>query len=546
MGKLCTLALMMVLAPIGYAATGGTISGTVKGPDGAPFRGAFVRAENAKSKMTMMVLSDNQGKYWADNLAPGTYAVWATALGFKSHPLRRTDVKVEEGQTVSVSFAMQKGVVQWNQLTKYQTGVLLPDAKGKDEFLQQCMNCHGISKIGGMRLDHEGWIAAIDVMRKMDVANVRPAVADQVAEYLATVLGPDSDTPQSPAQLPGYQKVKQERDYFSDEALNIVYVDYPLTGEPGDRPGTGNPDKDGNIWSEMDGGVARLNPTTGEVKVWRLDDPRRPGIHEVLPAPDGSVWLTITGDNALARFDIRTEKFDPVYKDVYDGALPPQKEPNVPWHGLRDQSGGQDGRPRIHTSVIDLQGNIWATGRPLKKFDTKTKKYTNFPDVPDTYGIAVDQQGNVWATEMNSMEHHSIVKVDVKTNKVTKYTPPNADARPRRLKVDSQGNIWFGDYQGGYATRFDPKTETFKLYKMPGPMPTPYGFEVDRNDNVWYASMYTDVIGRLDPKTGKFTEYPTPYGEKGTRDMFEDSQGRIWYGAQPYGKVGYFYVRKGN
>ena len=296
----------------------------------------------------------------------------------------------------------------------------------------------------------------------------------------------------------------------------------------------------------MDGGVARLNPTTGEVKVWRLDDPRRPGIHEVLPAPDGSVWLTITGDNALARFDIRTEKFDPVYKDVYDGALPPQKEPNVPWHGLRDQSGGQDGRPRIHTSVIDLQGNIWATGRPLKKFDTKTKKYTNFPDVPDTYGIAVDQQGNVWATEMNSMEHHSIVKVDVKTNKVTKYTPPNADARPRRLKVDSQGNIWFGDYQGGYATRFDPKTETFKLYKMPGPMPTPYGFEVDRNDNVWYASMYTDVIGRLDPKTGKFTEYPTPYGEKGTRDMFEDSQGRIWYGAQPYGKVGYFYVRKGN
>jgi virginiamycin B lyase len=537
---------LLLIASRGYTATGGTVAGTVKGPDGAPFKAAFVRVQDVNTKMTTMVLTNPQGKYFADNLTPGGYLVWATSTGFKSDPARVSDVKVEDGQTVTLNFTMQKSLVQWNQLTKYQAGMLLPDAKGKDEFLMQCMNCHGFAKIGGMRHDHEGWIDAIDIMRRTGVASIQPDVADRVAGYLAAVFGPDSDTPLSPAQLPGYAKVQREHDSFSDDSLNIVYVDYQLTGDPKDRPGTSKPDHNGNMWMEMRGGLSRLNPETGELKTWRLSPPySRSAIHEILPTPDGSVWLTLEAENGLARFDTRTEKFD-TWNDVYDGAVPPQKEPNVPWPRLRDLPGMQDGKPRSHTSVIDHQGNIWVSGRPLKKFDVKTQKFTNFSDVPDCYGIVVDQQGIVWTTEINSMEHHSLVKVDPKTNKVAKYLPPDPLTRPRRVKIDPQGNVWFADYQQGKAIRFDPKTETFKEYQMPGPMPTPYGFEVDHNGNVWYSSMYTEVIGRLDPKTGKFTEYPSPYEEKGTRDMFEDSKGRIWYGAQPYFKAGYIRLRTGD
>jgi virginiamycin B lyase len=220
-----------------------------------------------------------------------------------------------------------------------------------------------------------------------------------------------------------------------------------------------------------------------------------------------------------------------------------EMEPNAPWPNLRYTAGEQTGAPRRHTAIVDLQGNIWSSGRPLSKFDVETKKFTFFPEVPDTYGIALDKDGNVWFAEFNSRDHHSIGKVDVKTNKVTKWTPPSSDTRPRRLKIDSKGTVWFGDYFGGNLTRFDPKTQTFKEYKLPGPMPTPYGIGIDHNDKLWYASMYTDVIGKLDPDTGKVIEYPTPYGERGTRDMFEDAQGRIWYGAQPYGKVGYVHLR---
>ena len=132
--------------------------------------------------------------------------------------------------------------------------------------------------------------------------------------------------------------------------------------------------------------------------------------------------------------------------------------------------------------------------------------------------------------------------VDVDTDKVTQFQPPPG-VTPRRIKLDSQGMVWMGDYFGGSLTRFNPNSKEFKVFKLPGPMPTPYGIGVDHNDNIWYASMYTDVIGKLDPKTGKITVYPSPYGERGTRDMFEDNQGRIWYGAQPYYKAGYVRLR---
>jgi len=546
--------ILSLLACSAHAATGGNIAGTVKGPDGAPFKAAFVRAQNTQNKMVTIVLSNAQGKYLVNDLAPGTYDVWAVSPEYKSDPARRMGIKVSDGQMVSLDFTMQKSTVQWSQLTRYQAGILLPkpttqpEAKDRDVLLQNCFGCHGMSK-WGMRADRDGWASAIGVMRVVGVADIKPEIAEQAATYLSSVFGPDSETPPTPMQMPEYKSVRLDHESWSDDALNIMYVDYQLTGEPKDRPGTGRPDKNGFIWLEMGGGLAKLNPETGEVKVFRLDDPSRPAIHEVFPTADGSsVWLTIQDQNALVRFDTHTEKFDPVYKDEWNGPRPRQTNTIAPWPQFRNNEVETIGSgPRTHTAVADPAGNIWVSGRPLKKFDIETKKYTNFPDVPDTYGIAIDQEGNVWAGEFTARDYRKLVKVDSKTNKVSKFAPPNTDDQlngaPRRVKVDSQGYVWCADYFGGNLTRFDPKTKTFKIFKIPGPTPTPYGMGVDHNDNVWYTSFYTDVTGRLDPKTGKFIEYPSPYGERSTRDLNEDSKGRIWYGAESLFRVGYMRLR---
>src|SRR5258706_13933237 len=99
-----------------YAAPGSTISGAIAGPDGAPFRAAFVRAQNVKTKMMMMVLSDNEGKYSTDKLLAGTYEVWATTTGYRSDPAKRASVTRQENQTAKAHLAMQKSTLHGSEL----------------------------------------------------------------------------------------------------------------------------------------------------------------------------------------------------------------------------------------------------------------------------------------------------------------------------------------------------------------------------------------------------------------------------------------------
>ena len=74
---LVSLTLMVLLASSALAAT---VTGSVTGPDGKPFMGAFVVAENAQNKMTVSVLSNQQGRYHIGNLPDATYKVRISAI----------------------------------------------------------------------------------------------------------------------------------------------------------------------------------------------------------------------------------------------------------------------------------------------------------------------------------------------------------------------------------------------------------------------------------------------------------------------------------
>ena len=80
------LAALPLTALMSATALGASIIGTVTGPDGKPFMGAFVAAENPQSRMTVNVLSDAQGRYHIDNLPAATYTVRVAAIGYKSEP----------------------------------------------------------------------------------------------------------------------------------------------------------------------------------------------------------------------------------------------------------------------------------------------------------------------------------------------------------------------------------------------------------------------------------------------------------------------------
>src|SRR6266700_1743975 len=111
-------------------AYGATIAGSVKGPDGAPFKGAFVQAQNTKTRITVNVLSQKDGRYRFENLPSGDYELRIRAIGYTADP--RAGVKLSENQAASFDWVLQKGTVRWRDLSLYKGEKLIPNIRGKE------------------------------------------------------------------------------------------------------------------------------------------------------------------------------------------------------------------------------------------------------------------------------------------------------------------------------------------------------------------------------------------------------------------------------
>ena len=522
------LGIVLCLAPLAHGA-GGALSGNVKDPSGAPFKGAFVNARNAQTTLTMHVLSDRQGNYRMEGLPFGEYEVSIRAVGFRSEP--KTGVKLASETPVPINFALSKSIVRWTDLSDYQMRELLPEGKGKEEVVGRCTACHGLqSRMAGTRRDEAGWKRSVDFMRNPQtgvgyfLTNFTDEQAANTVTYLTNVFGVDSDLPRSPAELPKYESLKKT---FSDETLNIVYVDYDLG--PSRFAWNAHPDNKGSAWMPYYGNgnrIGKLNLETGKVDEFRTPEPNSAGVHSAMAGPDGTVWFTQQATGKLGKYDPRTGQVTEL---------------------IQPRTNGPDGKPRRlsrHTVRIDSKGMVWTTGSPLARYDPKTGAFTEFwQDVPNVYGLTLDKDDNAWFAEFR--EDGKIGRVDAKTLKVTKWAPLTPKARPRRIVVDADGIVWFGEYDAGKMGRFDPKTEKMTEYPLPGPSPTPYALSVDGQGYVWYSSRDTDVLGRLDPKTGAVIEYPFPYPENTSRDYFTDAQGRVWFTSPANSKAGYLFVRSG-
>jgi virginiamycin B lyase len=502
------------LSPFAY---GATIKGTVKGPNGSSVMGVFVQAQNMKNRILYSVLSDKLGRYSMENLPAGEYEVKIRAIGYKAPP--QGGVNLAADGNASIDFALEKGIVRWSDLTLYQGKQLLPQGTGRDTLFGNCFICHGFqTRMAAVRRDEEGWRDRVNYMRVSMAFQLSSRVTDEEADglisYLTSVFGQDSTTP-PPAELPEYKSTVRP---FSAEAMNIVYVEYDVSGSKG-LPWSAAPDKDGNLWMPFYGRgneVARLNPKTGEVKRFPLPFEQTAGVHSAFPAPSGKVWFTEFALNRLAELDPETGKITEFPDSV-----------QVPGY-----------RAGKHTVRVDARGNAWASGSPFSKLDLETGKYTDFMEVPSSYGITFDKEGNVWFCVLQ--KDGKIGRVDAKTGEVKQWSPPT-QGTPQRIQVDSDGIVWFGERTGNKIGRFDPKTETFKEYPLPGPDASPYALAV-KDHFIWYASTDQDLIGRLDPDTGKVIEYPFPQSEAMMREFFIDAQGRIWFAAPTSNKVGYFYL----
>jgi len=519
--------LLVVTGLVLYLAAscfGATVSGTIKGPDGAPLEGVFVQARNTKTKITAFVLSDRQGRYRLEKLTAGEYQVQVKASGFRADP--QNGVTLTADQNATFDFALAPAAVRWNELSIYQAKKLWPNEKAKETIFARCFICHGFqTRMASVRRDADGWQDRVQFMRDAMHFSLSWRFTDgdaaDVAGYLNKLYGQESVLAKSAADAPGYKETLRP---FTGDAMNIAYVEYDMPG-PSRMPFSAAPAKDGSVWIPNFGianKISRLDPKTGEIQDYPVPNEGTAAVHSAIAAADGSVWLTEQASNKLGRWDPVTKKITE-YQDTY----------------LPGKEGTEEGGSR-HTVRIDPKGMVWSSGYPLTRFDPETGKFNDFPEAAHTYSLDFDKDGNVWFTNPGTGQ---IGKVDAKTLKVMQWTPPTPNTYERRIAVDSDGTVWFGEFRAGKIGRFDPKTQTFKEYDCPGGADTfPYALGIGTDHSVWYSSYYLDVIGRLDPKTGKITEYPFPHSENTIREFFRDSEGRMWYGSPSNNKVGYFYL----
>ena len=529
---------ILATVPLAVAAT---ISGTVKGPDGAPFQGAFVEARNTTTRIMTDVLSHQDGSYEVPDLSRGEYQLTIRAVGYKAAP--QNGIVLTPNQHAEHDFVLEKGTVNCADLSVWQGKILMPDGPGKNLIFGQkeqsggpCFACHDFqSRMANRRLDKSGWTDLVNLMRHDAVPYfIGPngafpftdQMADQAATYLNQVFGMDSSLAASPADLPAYKDTVRS---FSSEAMNIVYVVYPAPNKYW-LPFQVYPPTDGSIWVANYGNanqVDRINPETGKAESYHVPCPHASGTHAVEVGPDGFAWFAEQGCNRVGKIDPHSGKVT-----EYDAGYPAGKE----W-GLRGGS-----KHDSHPMMVDGKLYVFSSGGPATRLDPATGKFTTIEGIADSYDVIEDKHtGNLWFTDIST--NGTLREVDPKTLKVILNYAPAADPanfRSHRITFDSKGNVWV-TCRGTSVCRLDPNSKAFKEFTPLGPNKSDYAIAADPSDKIWYSMSDLDEIQRLDPENGKIVEYPFPYPEI-TMRRFWWYQGHMWWASPANGVVGYFYL----
>jgi streptogramin lyase len=282
----------------------------------------------------------------------------------------------------------------------------------------------------------------------------------------------------------------------------VVYTTWelPVTMRPHDtRIGA-----DGSIWFNHfnDNALGRLNPKTGEVKVWRWPYRAKQGSFEptgarTMMGPDkqGKLYIGNQAQSGVVVFDPTTEKFE-----------------------FHDPPGGGE---MMDVSAAHVDGYAWRPGSSgAYKIDLKTWEYTQLkaPKPTPSYDIAADPHNNLYGAGRTST---NVWRVDTKTGEFSFYDIPEKPrgvgglgGGMRRGITDAKGRLWWGGFDGNFVGMLDPtlpKGKEMTLYAVPFPWFFPYDAQYDEHGYTWTGGIYADRVARLQLDTGEWTFYLLPF-----------------------------------
>jgi virginiamycin B lyase len=525
------VAAMTLSAPLAWADAPPALQGQVTSTEEGPMEGVVISASQAGSTITISVVTDDKGHYAfpAARLSPGHYTLAIRAAGYELAAPQSADVS--KGQSATAALALKKTKRLSAQLTDAEWMMSAPGTDAQRQFLSNCVDCHTVQRI--FQSTHD---AAEFQQLFVRMSGYSPG-------SVPTHPQPTVGGPQRPFGT------KEQMQPYADwlASINLSETeswDYPLKTLPRVRgPGTrviiteyalpradAEPhdvimDKDGMVWYSDFGQqfIGMLDPATGKVTDYPLPmvKPGFPtGTLDLEPDPDGNIWVSMMYQTGVARLDLATKTLK---------TFPLPKE----WQANHTQES------MVSPTFDKVDGKVWTNNQDMHAFyrlDPQTGQYENVGVRKDAegrginaYGMPADHQNGLYLMNFGGAE---IGHLDAKSLNLVIYPTPTPHSRPRRGRVDANGDLWFAEYNGNAIGKFDPKTEKITEYKLPTPFSDPYDVVPDKDGDVWAASMLTDRVDRLDPKTGNVIEYPLPR-DTNIRRVFVDNRSEpptLWVG----------------
>ena len=193
-----------------------------------------------------------------------------------------------------------------------------------------------------------------------------------------------------------------------------------------------------------------------------------------------------------------------------------------------------------HDVAPAADGGVWYTAQrtgELGYLDPKTGATRMVKLGPGSapHGVIVGPDGAPWVTDGGL---NAIVRVDAKTNEVTRYPLPGPDANLNTATFDKDGMLWFTG-QSGYFGHLDPKTGAVKV--LPSPRGAgPYGITTTPDGRIFYASLAGSHIAWIDIKADSAMPIDPPTPGQGARRVWSDSKSQIWVSEWNAGQLGFF------
>ena len=496
------------------------LNGRVTSQEEGAMEGVLVSAKKTGSKMTITVVSNEQGRYSfpRSRLEPGQYNIRIRAVGYELEGPAQAEVNAQSASTLDLKLRKAKDLSR-----QLSNGEWLMSMTGTDEQKQNfigCTTCHTLERVVRSQHDVAEWMATWQRMgnyaqgstparpqlresagARATGGDMEPTLQQQnrlgkTAEFAATINLSSSST--WPYELKTVPRPK-------GKGTQVIITEYDLP-RPEALPHDAVVDSQGLVWYSDFGSqfLGRLDPKTGKIVEYPVPvlDPKEPkGALDIGVDPEGNVWMGMMYQGVIARFDPKTEKFET-------------------WKSPKFGQGDASRTAMVTPTRVNVDGKVWVGADDEYQVDLKSGQWTAIDykrDIPKdsplaklnlgSYGVAVDSRNNFYGMNLGGT---FVTRVDAKTMKVTPFATPTPNSGPRRGHMDDQDRLWFAEFRGNNIGMFDTKAEKFTEFKIPTPWTNPYDAVLDKSGYAWTGGMSNDHIVRVNTKTGEMTEYLLP------------------------------------